>query len=199
MRHHCARSVRNVEPLTASDKRRALQRGRQACGICETLLDVFDTDHIVPRAAGGSNRPENLMALCPTCHRRKSAAEAKRIREYKRMVAFVPRTYRLCWWCLHTHRAGAAHECPQHRDILEQVRASIPDYDRARHRTKRRASEDVPVADEDGDVPSDEVHAAGEDEIPPDESIEQKRRESLAAFGAMLESFRYVKPQEPRE
>jgi hypothetical protein len=28
----------------------------------------LDVHHLVPRAAGGSNDPSNLIALCPTCH-----------------------------------------------------------------------------------------------------------------------------------
>ena len=34
-----------------------------------------DVDHITPLQAGGSNRAENLQALCHSCHSRKTATE----------------------------------------------------------------------------------------------------------------------------
>lgn len=51
----------------------AEQEGR--CKVCAS--DFFETgyhvDHVVPLAAGGSNGPENLQLLCPTCNVRKGA------------------------------------------------------------------------------------------------------------------------------
>jgi 5-methylcytosine-specific restriction protein A len=33
-------------------------------------------DHKIPRSAGGSDRDDNLAAICPPCHHVKTAAEA---------------------------------------------------------------------------------------------------------------------------
>ncbi len=35
-----------------------------------------DVDHIVPRSQGGSEDPENLQALCKSCHSKKTAHES---------------------------------------------------------------------------------------------------------------------------
>ncbi len=43
-----------------------------ARGIREKAIDV---DHIVPLAEGGDDDPDNLQALCKSCHSRKTATE----------------------------------------------------------------------------------------------------------------------------
>lgn len=36
-------------------------------------VPATDVDHIVPRAQGGTDAPENLQPLCHACHSRKTA------------------------------------------------------------------------------------------------------------------------------
>lgn len=48
----------------------------QACGWKPLSRMALDVDHIVPRAAGGSNRATNLQTLCPNCHRIKTLRDA---------------------------------------------------------------------------------------------------------------------------
>jgi 5-methylcytosine-specific restriction endonuclease McrA len=44
------------------------------CVYCKAcLLDAYHVDHILPLKLGGSNSPENLQLLCPSCNLRKSA------------------------------------------------------------------------------------------------------------------------------
>ena len=46
------------------------QRGK--CAICfEYLNGIFEADHKVPLALGGSNERENIQLLCVECNRRK--------------------------------------------------------------------------------------------------------------------------------
>lgn len=47
------------------------------CPILDKLFDEagYDIDHVLPLADGGSNDISNLQALCPSCHRVKTARE----------------------------------------------------------------------------------------------------------------------------
>lgn len=53
---------------------RELFEGR--CGYCQTAealtADIFEIEHIVPRAVGGETVFENLCLACPSCNRYKS-------------------------------------------------------------------------------------------------------------------------------
>ena len=46
------------------------------CGICDARidlgLDVWDGDHEIPHALGGSDDPPNYRPLCLPCHRKKT-------------------------------------------------------------------------------------------------------------------------------
>ena len=45
------------------------------CGnlACRVVLREYHVDHVMPLSKGGSNWPENLQLLCPTCNVRKQA------------------------------------------------------------------------------------------------------------------------------
>ena len=46
------------------------------CGTCKNQLDyTFEVDHIVSLDNGGTNDIQNLKALCPSCHRKKTSWE----------------------------------------------------------------------------------------------------------------------------
>jgi len=46
------------------------------CGHCqETLTAWFEIDHVIALEHGGSNHVDNLVSLCPSCHRRKTGLE----------------------------------------------------------------------------------------------------------------------------
>lgn len=55
------------------DRLKLLQRCR--CAGCRKMLKSFHVDHIEPLSAGGSNWPENLQLLCPTCNLKKHAKD----------------------------------------------------------------------------------------------------------------------------
>ena len=50
-------------------KRRVVHDRGSACEICGWDRDSVDLCHIVDRADGGSDDPENLVLLCPNHHR----------------------------------------------------------------------------------------------------------------------------------
>ncbi len=45
-------------------------RGKERCAWCGCPLtkDNFEVDHIIPRALGGTNKPNNLCAACSDCN-----------------------------------------------------------------------------------------------------------------------------------
>jgi hypothetical protein len=64
---------RNVSALL---KKKIAASQQWKCGSCKALLDeTFEVDHRVALFNGGSNDPENLIALCPHCHRKKTVDE----------------------------------------------------------------------------------------------------------------------------
>lgn len=65
--------VRNAEGThTAEDVRAIYDRQGGECVYCGADLSKgYHVDHIMPLILGGSNAPENLQCLCPTCNLRK--------------------------------------------------------------------------------------------------------------------------------
>ena len=72
---------RNAEGRhTATDIARIFEHQRGLCANCHAKLfksgkQTFHVDHIVPLAKGGSNWPDNLQCLCPTCNTSKHAKD----------------------------------------------------------------------------------------------------------------------------
>lgn len=46
------------------------ERADRQCEWCDTEVDSPDVHHITPREDGGPNDSENLIVLCPNCHRK---------------------------------------------------------------------------------------------------------------------------------
>ena len=61
------------------------------CAACTQKIDagkVWDIDHILPLALGGTNAPDNLQILCRPCHRSKTTqSDIPRIAKTKRLKA----------------------------------------------------------------------------------------------------------------
>jgi hypothetical protein len=86
-------SRRNV-PLALG--RRVRQRARHRCGYClcsETLLGMpMEFDHLIPQAAGGTNREENLWLACRRCNAFKGTqTQARDPQSGERVALFNPR------------------------------------------------------------------------------------------------------------
>jgi hypothetical protein len=57
---------RAVSPLM---KKKIGARQMWKCNKCRAMLDeTYEVNHIIPLEQGGSNREDNLEALCRTCH-----------------------------------------------------------------------------------------------------------------------------------
>lgn len=69
-----ASNKRSNMPSNWDRLRRKALRGVKACEKC-CGPGPFEVDHIIPRHLGGSNDPDNLQALCHSCHAAKSASE----------------------------------------------------------------------------------------------------------------------------
>lgn len=54
------------------------------CLSCEQPLVEVEFDHVIPLGLGGDNGPDNWAAVCPSCHKRKTGADLKRIAKAKR-------------------------------------------------------------------------------------------------------------------
>lgn len=64
---------RNVSGLL---KKKIAASQEWKCGNCKSLLDeTYEVDHRLALYQGGSNEPDNLVALCPNCHRHKTVEE----------------------------------------------------------------------------------------------------------------------------
>lgn len=51
------------------------------CADCKAVgrvRNASEVDHIIPKAEGGTDHPDNLSAIHPDCHKRKTQAEAAR-------------------------------------------------------------------------------------------------------------------------
>lgn len=60
---------------------RILKRDGYVCQdqrACNGLTRADEVDHIVPKAQGGTDSPDNLQAICRTCHAEKTRGEALR-------------------------------------------------------------------------------------------------------------------------
>ena len=65
-----AKDKRNVSGLL---KKKIAASQQWKCGSCAALLDeTYEVDHKLALFQGGTNEPDNLIALCPNCHRHKT-------------------------------------------------------------------------------------------------------------------------------
>lgn len=77
-------------PISAELRRRVLVEAGHRCAIPTCRYIEVDVHHIVPWASCGKHEYENLVALCPNCHRRADREEIDRksLRLYKANLRF---------------------------------------------------------------------------------------------------------------
>ena len=64
-------------------------RAREACEACgyrPVTPELLEVDHILPRARGGDNSPENLQTLCANCHKVKTLLDRKPDHEMRALL-----------------------------------------------------------------------------------------------------------------
>lgn len=61
------KSILDLSKRTIS---KILKRANQGCMICGWNEATCDIHHIIPKKQGGSNNNENLIVICPNCHRK---------------------------------------------------------------------------------------------------------------------------------
>ncbi|MFC7155494.1 HNH endonuclease [Halomarina halobia] len=54
------------------------ERADRRCEWCEEHIDSPDVHHIEPRREQGPNEPDNLIVLCPNCHRKADSGSISR-------------------------------------------------------------------------------------------------------------------------
>jgi len=77
-------------------RRLVIERAGQRCEYCqmpeEQCADIFELEHVVPRAKGGATTADNLAFACPSCNRYKGARSHAREPQTGRSVPlFHPR------------------------------------------------------------------------------------------------------------
>lgn len=68
--------IKNTRSVSAIVKKIVASNQQWKCGECGVVLDyTYEVDHIVPLFKGGTNKQDNLVALCRNCHGRKTILE----------------------------------------------------------------------------------------------------------------------------
>jgi len=69
-------TVDNKRHVSESTKKLVASNQKWQCGLCHGILDeTYEVDHIIPLYRGGTNNIDNLMALDPICHRKKTNSD----------------------------------------------------------------------------------------------------------------------------
>jgi hypothetical protein len=82
-------------PIPAELRRRVLVEAGHRCAIPTCRYIEVDVHHIVPWAQCQAHEYDNLIALCPNCHRRADAGDIDRksLRLYKLNLRFIHDKY----------------------------------------------------------------------------------------------------------
>ncbi len=77
---------RGKHPEVKASVARKLKSQKGKCNYCHLNFlpeDIIETDHIIPRSAGGGNTTDTLQLLHKHCHNVKTKLDLKTIRRYK--------------------------------------------------------------------------------------------------------------------
>jgi len=77
--------------LTNAVKKNVAANQQWKCQICSLLLEAtYEIDHVIPKCKGGTNDENNLQALCPNCHRKKTRKDISKPATKKPKISFPP-------------------------------------------------------------------------------------------------------------
>jgi 5-methylcytosine-specific restriction endonuclease McrA len=77
--------------LASSEQRKTIRKNQNGrCNHCGKLLrkDNMQIDHMYAHSHGGPTNYANLQGLCKTCHKKRTAAQARDRSEFKRFGGF---------------------------------------------------------------------------------------------------------------
>jgi len=85
----------NRPPIPADIRRRVLVEAGHRCAIPTCRYIEVDIHHVIPWAQCQAHEYDNLIALCPNCHRRADSGEIDRkaLRLYKVNLRFIHDKY----------------------------------------------------------------------------------------------------------
>lgn len=61
--------IKNFNELSKRTISKILKRANVKCALCEWNTASCDIHHIINKAHGGLDSPDNLIIICPNCHR----------------------------------------------------------------------------------------------------------------------------------
>ena len=115
-----SKTVRGTVSAAVSGQLAAAQQWN--CGQCHKLLPAaYEIDHVKPLWAGGADAAENMWALCPNCHAKKTqqesidrrlqkeSAEKQDAYDNREDVVVERGTMMRCSLCLATRKLGTEH------------------------------------------------------------------------------------------
>ena len=62
-------SLTSIKDLSKRTITKILLRANKGCSICGWNESTCDIHHIIPKSKGGNNEHNNLIIVCPNCHR----------------------------------------------------------------------------------------------------------------------------------
>lgn len=68
-RKHYKENPQSILDLSKRTISKILERANKGCAICGWNESTCDIHHIIERSKGGTNNLENLIVVCPNCHR----------------------------------------------------------------------------------------------------------------------------------
>lgn len=68
-REHYKSNINSILDISKRTITKLLKRANKSCSICGWNESTCDIHHIIPLSKGGTNNIDNLIIVCPNCHR----------------------------------------------------------------------------------------------------------------------------------
>lgn len=68
-RSHYKNDITSILDVSKRTITKILQRSNKGCSICGWNESTCDIHHIIPKSKGGNDELDNLIVVCPNCHR----------------------------------------------------------------------------------------------------------------------------------